>query len=245
MTLHSAAIVLRKYDFSESSQTAAIFTRAHGKVRVIAKGIKKKSRAFEGALDLLDVGTAAWLERRNRQGLCILTEWRQERTFAGLRADLDAYYLGLYLGELTDGLTEDFDPHPALFDGLLQALHRLGEPAGRAAAAAFQVTLLHETGFLPELDECVHCGRPPAPRTAVFFAAGAGGLVCRDCEPHVFDKRQVTWAALAFLRALSAAGDVPAPAEPTRQEIAQLLRGYFSHVLGYEPKTARFAAPRR
>lgn len=246
MSLHSAAIVLRKYDFSESSQTAAIFTRDFGKIRVIAKGIKKKSRAFEGALDLLEVGTAAWLERRSRQGLCILTEWRQDRSFAGIRANLNAYYAGLHLAELLDGLTEDFDPHPVLFDGLVRALAGLAGPDGAAGATAYQFLLLREAGFLPALEACVLCGQVPPPRTAVFFSADSGGLICRDCEPHVIDKRRLTAAALAGLRELSAAAaPAAAVAEPTMREIDLVLRGCFSHILGYEPKTARFAAPRK
>jgi DNA repair protein RecO (recombination protein O) len=245
MTLRCSAVVLRTYDFSESSQTAELFTRRHGKVRVIAKGIKKKSRAFEGALDLLDLGEAAWLERRNRQGLCILTEWRRMESFAGLRADLDAYYAGLYLAELTDGLTEDFDPHPALFDGLVAALRRLGGAGSAAAVLTCQLLLLREVGLAPVLDECVHCGRAAAPRAPTYFGADSGGLICRDCEPHVVDKRRITPAALAALRAFSRPGAEPAaPAEPVLRELSRTLRDYFSYHLGHEPRTARFAAPR-
>jgi len=105
MSLHrSSSLVLRKYDFSENQPSPPpVSGRDPGKVKVLAKGIKRKNRSFEGVPDMLDVGAACWIERGSREGLGILTEWRQERNFVRLRGSLGAHYSGLYLAELLDG----------------------------------------------------------------------------------------------------------------------------------------------
>jgi DNA repair protein RecO (recombination protein O) len=238
MAEKSDATVLRKYDFSETSQILHLFTRDAGKVRLIAKGVKRKNRAFEGVPDLLDIGSACWIERRGRAGLSILTEWRQVRTFPGLRSDLEAGYCGLYLAELLDALTEEFDPHPALFDALPAALDSLTDPAGRTSAVLrWQGLLLREAGLMPVLGECVSCGREPDWDGPVHFSSGGGGLVCRDCEPHLFEKRLVSPAAVDALLSLENEDGLPAAG---RAEAADLMSRHFRWLMGREPQTERF-----
>ena len=81
------AIVLRRLDYSETSQILALFTREHGQVRVIAKGIKRSTRSrFAVGIDLLELGHVVWSAREDRpQNLGILTEWKQVNAFVGLR----------------------------------------------------------------------------------------------------------------------------------------------------------------
>jgi DNA repair protein RecO (recombination protein O) len=245
MSLHrSSSLVLRKYDFSETSQVLHLFGREPGKVKVLAKGIKRKNRSFEGVPDMLDVGSACWIERRSRQGLGILTEWRQERNFIRIRGNLEAHYSGLYLAELLDGLTEEQDPHPALFDGLIDALDRIDAAAARPAAVLrFEVLLLRESGYAPGFDECTQCGRPPAPGTDVYYSSGSGGIVCRDCEFHLVEKRRLNPAVAALLRQFVAeAAEIPVAPPSVWTEAADLMRYHFQHLLGRELKTARFLA---
>jgi DNA repair protein RecO (recombination protein O) len=255
MSHKSDCLVLRKHDFSETSQVLHLFSRDAGKIGVLAKGVKRKNnRSFEGVPDLLDLGTACWLETRSRQGLGILTEWRQHpRSLPGLlRGDLQAYYAGLYLSELLDGLTVEHDPHPKLFDGMTAAIESLADPSDRAEAlVAGGLLLLRETGQLPEFAACVMCGRTPVPGTELHFSSGSGGIVCRDCEPNLFEKRYVSDPTARLLAGLAGAVGVPdaAPDPQTVAEANELLARHFRHLLGREPRTARFlglsARPRR
>jgi len=238
VTLKSDALVLRKYDFRESSQIAHLFTRQFGKVRLIAKGVKKKSRSFDGALDLLEIGSACWIERGSG-GLGILTEWRQQRAFPAMRSRLDAWYTGLYLAELLDSLTEDHDPHPLLFDRLPSALDALADPAiAPAASIGFRLLLLREVGIYPMFERCVLCGWDSDDE--LHFSPSAGGTVCRDCEMHVFDKRPLS---PAVWRILCGAGEGVAPSSLTDAAATELdrhLDDHFRYVLGREPTTAKF-----
>jgi DNA repair protein RecO (recombination protein O) len=196
------AIVLRRLDYSESSQVLALFTRHHGKARVIAKGIKRSTRTrFAPALDLLDAGTAVMSVRHPRQeALAILTEWAQSRPAGGLRDRLDRLYAAQYAAALTADLTEDWDPHVVLHDALAGLLDTLSTAETTLAhVVGFQRVLLGEVGLIPDFGRCVACGRIAPPAAGLQFSSREGGLICRDCEGAFSEKRSVPVGALAWL----------------------------------------------
>src|SRR6266850_7936061 len=139
------ALVLRTTDWSESSRIATLWTREFGKVRVLAKGGRRLKSNFETALDLLTVCSIVFL-RKSSGSLDLLTEAQVLQRFPRLRADLPALYAGYYLAELLADWTEDYDPHPVLFDEALSTLHDLGStevPTG-PRLARFELVLLRE-----------------------------------------------------------------------------------------------------
>src|SRR3954451_20566773 len=119
------AVVLRTTDWSETSRIATLWTREFGKVRVLAKGGRRLRSNFENALDLLTVCSIVLL-RKTSGSLDLLTEAQVVRRFPRLRKDLPALYAGYYVAELLADWTEDYDPHPALFDEARAALQGLG-----------------------------------------------------------------------------------------------------------------------
>src|SRR5229473_2479285 len=120
------ALVLRTTDWSETSRIATLWTREFGKVRVLAKGGRRLKSNFENALDLLTLCRIVFL-RKSSGSLDLLTEARVEERFPRLRADLQALYSAYYIAELLSDWTEDYDPHPLLFDEALAALRTLGQ----------------------------------------------------------------------------------------------------------------------
>jgi DNA repair protein RecO (recombination protein O) len=200
------AIVLRLSDYSESSQIVTLFTARDGLVRLIAKGSRRGTRQrFAAGLDLLEHGEVGYAPARGDAGLGTLTEWLQRDAFTGLRGTLLRQYAGLYAVELVSRLTEEYDPHPELFDALLKLLGQLAgqtsgsEPTPAEAAVAlvgFQGALLKAIGYTPVLRQCVGCGQPRVRGTRAYFSSSAGGLLCRDCEMHHADKRRLSPAML-------------------------------------------------
>src|SRR5947209_10102223 len=120
-----------------------MWTREFGKVRVLAKGGRRLKSNFESALDLLTVCSIVLL-RKSSGSLDLLTEARVARRFPQLRADLPALYAGYYIAELLSDWTEDYDPHPNLFDEALDTLQTLGGPATAWRLARFELVLLRE-----------------------------------------------------------------------------------------------------
>jgi DNA repair protein RecO (recombination protein O) len=231
------ALVVRGSDWSESSRIATLWSREFGKLRVLAKGGRRLNSSFEVALDLLNVCRIAVI--RKPGGLDLLTEAVVSERFPNLRTNLPAMYAGYYVAELLSDGTEDYDPHPALFDATLQALREFGEAGGLLGARliAYELTWLQELGYSPALESCAACGREL--RAAAVFSASAGGVVCSECAPRQRERRPITADALRMLQALSAdpaAWRRPWP-DGVRAELRQLLGTYVVYRLGRRLRT--------
>lgn len=195
MALHKDdAVVLRRLDYAETSQVLAFLGRGSGQVRLIAKGIKRGTKkAFATGIDLLERGHLVFTHTEGHGGLGTLTEWKQTEAFLGLRAKLRHLYAGQYAAEITAQLTEEGDPHPELFDGLVTLLRTLSTDTDPLVAVIrFQLVLLTAVGLLPMFDACAACQRTTSARALLHFSAEQGGLVCHDCEPSVVEKRRIT-----------------------------------------------------
>ncbi len=247
-TLADAAIALMRVDFSETSQIIVFFTRGHGKLRAIAKGVKRSTKTrFAVGIDLLDMGElVVSMRAENLEALATLTEWRQTRTLLGLRDRLPRLQAAQYAAEITALLTEDRDPHPALFDFLHGTLIRLCLADDTLAEVVrYQWDVLCEVGLLPRFDACVLCGRE---KDLTHFSSNQGGLVCRHCEAAQVEKRQVSPRTIGVLGNLFAQHEISNRSEPHdahAQGIANpanpaaafgLLDYHISHVAGRRPK---------
>src|SRR6516225_4154097 len=119
------ALVLRTTDWSDTSRIATLWTREFGKIRVLAKGGRRLKSAFENALDLLTHCSIVFL-RKSSGSLDLLTEARVVQRFGRLHSDLSALHAAYYVAELLSDWTEDYDPHPPLFDEALATLRAVG-----------------------------------------------------------------------------------------------------------------------
>ncbi len=198
-------ICLRKVEYSETSQILTLFGRACGLMRVIAKGAHRSTKAgaskFGGGIDLLDVGEAVFTLDLEKQ-LGTLTEWKLQEGHLSLRKSLRAIYLGQYAAELVSFLIEEHDPHPELFDRFEQSLAELATPRLEEAFLAFQLDLLRETGYLPELPACVSCHATLTDREPAWFSPGRGGVVCRNCEGLIPDRMSIDGRLLRMVQSI-------------------------------------------
>jgi DNA repair protein RecO (recombination protein O) len=240
----ATALVVRTTDWSETSRIVTLWTRELGRVRALAKGGRRLKSNFDSALDLLTVCSIVLL-RKSSGSLDLLTEAQVVRRFPRLRTDLAALYSAYYIAELLADWTEDYDPHPIVFDGALAALESLGANGGPATGlrlARFELVLLRELGYSPALDRCAVCSRdldmaPPSPASPAFSAA-AGGMVCPDCAVKQRDRRPVTRETWEALRALGAAaeGGQRAWSGAARSQIRQILGHYVTYLMGRQPR---------
>ncbi|MGA2581890.1 MAG: DNA repair protein RecO [Tepidisphaeraceae bacterium] len=212
------SICLRKLEFSETSQILTLFSQHHGLVPVIAKGAHRRTKAgaskFDGGVDLLDVGQAIFTKDSSKE-LATLTEWKLEEGHLELRHDLRGMHLGLYAAELVSVFIEEHDPHEVIFSRFLEVLGQLGGPRKEEEFLAFELDLLREAGYVPELHQCVHCGA--GTEHLVYFSVSAGGAVCRQCRARVSDCFGLDVRLLRLIQAISR------PIGPTRR-LPQLTR---------------------
>jgi DNA repair protein RecO (recombination protein O) len=230
-TEKATGLVVRTYDWSETSRIAVVWTRELGKVRVLAKGGRRLKSNFEVALDLLTVCSIVLL-RKSSGGLDLLTEARVEERFGGLRTNLRALYGGYYVAELLGEGTQEYDPHPALFEFSLDTLRKLaagGDVVG--LVSAYELGWLGELGVRPVLDRCATCQTTDLPAGRTMFSSTAGGMVCPTCAVAQHDRRAISRTAVGTLEELSA-GELP----PITGEVRQVLGHYVSTVLGRRPR---------
>lgn len=252
--IRDSAVVLGRLDYSETSQVLVLLTRHHGKVRAIAKGIKRGTKTrFATAIDLLDVGEIVISSRQERpEGLTTVTEWKQTRSLSGLREKLCRIRGAEYVAEITGQLTEDFDPHTELYDDMVATLIDLSgasEPIG--ATVRYQLRLLESVGSLPRFDACMSCNRQD---DLTHFSSFQGGMICRHCEPGQVEKWEVSPATLRTISNLLAIGPhtsqreprQPPPEKSAKPEAVRafgVLNYHIAHLMGREPHLAAKLVP--
>jgi DNA repair protein RecO (recombination protein O) len=186
--VNDRCICLRKTEYSETSQILTLFTRTYGIVRLMAKGAHRRTKAgaskFDGGIDFLDVGVAVFQHDPARD-LPLIIEWNLREGHLALRKTLRGICLGLYAGEMIDRLIEEHDPHEPLFDRLEATLPALATARREEFFLAFELDLLRESGYLPELSLCVGCGTPQDGSQPLYFSSADGGIICRNCEMSV------------------------------------------------------------
>lgn len=224
---------------------ATLYTREFGKVRALAKGARRLKGPFDGALDLVCVCRIVFL-RKASEALDLLTEAKLERRFRGRGRDLSCHYAGYYVAELLGALTDDYDPCPELFDAAEQTLLALGGDAPAwAVLLRWELTMLKLTGHFPSLHQCVECGAELADAARVSFSQLEGGVLCGGCRPGKRHVASISAAAVRLLEACAApgpAGTLPleSPDPRTFGEVRGLVNHYLAHLLGHQPKLARY-----
>ncbi len=244
-------ICLRKVEYSETSQIVALFGREHGVLRLIAKGAHRRTKAgaskFDGGVDLLDLGDAVFAHAPEHD-LSPLTEWHLVDGHLELRRSLRGMYLGLYAAELVGTLIEEHDAHPVLFDRLQQTLKDLPTPRVEEAFLAFELDLLRETGYLPELSACVQCGCAPEQRgERVFFTPARGGVVCRSCEATTPDRIETDPRLIRMMQGLvrtagngTDADRLPRLTTHQTHPINRLIAEHVEHMLARRMRMPRY-----
>lgn len=172
----SEAIVLRTYPLREADLLVTLFTRAEGKVHGVARSAKKSKRRFGGALEPL-THVRAFYDMRERHDLVRLDSCEiSESPMASEVSYARAVALG-HIAELLDELLPDHEANDAIFRLTLSVLHVLTGPEIWMPVTYFELWLTRLVGFLPELTECVVCGRNLNGDRAYFHAL-ADGLMC-------------------------------------------------------------------
>ena len=175
------AIVLRSMDLGEADRVLTVLTPRLGKLRVIAKGVRRpRSRIGGGLQPFSDVQLVLAVGRT----FDVVTSTSLEDPHLGLRNDLHSTAAAWYVVELADRFCEGAaDSHEA-FRLLAQALSALdagSEIEREVVARWFELALLDAMGFRPELARCLECGATIEPEGNAYSPAG-GGVVCPTCE---------------------------------------------------------------
>jgi DNA repair protein RecO (recombination protein O) len=190
-------IVLGAVKLAEADKIVSILTQSSGKIRAVAKGIRRTSSKFGARLEPFTHVSVMLYRGRN---LDTVTQAEIINPFRTLREDLNLFSAGETMLEAADKVAEEHERNVPLFLLLVRGLRALDtQPAEPAAVAeAFLLKLLSLSGFAPGLSACAVCGAMEVGR----FSHSQGGAVCENC--HDRDAQRVNPEALAWLAALVA-----------------------------------------
>jgi DNA repair protein RecO (recombination protein O) len=198
-TYRTEAIVLRRRDFGEADRVLTLFTPERGKLRVVAKGIRKPRSRKAGHLELFTRTTLLLAAGRD---LDVVAQAQTVEAYRPLREDLLRGAYAAYSVELLDKFTPERQESAELYDLLRAMLGWLGAAEMEqvpAAARYYELRLLALAGFQPELRTCVLGGQKIVAEDQ-YFSAAQGGAVCAACGPGRPGLMRISEDALKHLR---------------------------------------------
>jgi DNA repair protein RecO (recombination protein O) len=170
-------IVLRTMKLGEADRIVTFLTQGSGKVRAVAKGVRKTKSRFGGRLEPF---THVDLLLYQGRELDIVTQAETITSFREIREDYARFAAGEAVLEAIDRVAQEHERSVRTFMLLLGGLRQLaatGDPP--AVVDAFLLRLAALAGFRPHLSACAACGTPgPHER----FSISQGGMVCVDCR---------------------------------------------------------------
>ncbi|HYA44405.1 MAG TPA: DNA repair protein RecO, partial [Acidimicrobiales bacterium] len=172
-------VVLRTYKLGEADRIVVLLTAGHGKVRAVAKGIRRTKSRFGGRLEPLSHVRLMLYEGRE---LDIVTQAEVVEPWRPLHEDLARIAEGMAMAEAAEQVAQEGAPSAALYKMLVGALRALVEHPGPLIVAGFYWKLLSYDGATPVLSMCASCGGAPPEVTLVAFDITQGGVLCRGCR---------------------------------------------------------------
>jgi DNA repair protein RecO (recombination protein O) len=236
------ALVLHRINLGETDRILTLLCREAGKLSVVAKGARGPKSKLSGATELF---THSNLLLATGKSLDIISQGEIRESFPPLRVDLALMARATYLCELTDRLVEDREPNQDVFDLLLSALYLLQRKTDEpdVIVHAYELRLLTERGYAPQLDACVKCGDSFI-RARAAFSPSLGGILCAADRFSVDDTISISLDTIRFMRRLldGEPEDVVTltPAAPALRETARCMRWYIRYRAERGLKSADF-----
>ncbi len=175
-TFRDEGVVLRTIRLGEADRIVTLATPEHGKVRAVAKGVRKPKSRLAGRLEPLTyVKVMCWRGR----DLDVVNQVEALDHFKAIREDLDRVPVAMTMLEVVDHLALERQPMEDLFRMLVGALRTLDERPSPALLGAFLWKLLALEGVGPSIERCARCAETAE---LVAFDPGEGGFLCRSCR---------------------------------------------------------------
>lgn len=236
------AVVLRHADYGEADRLLTLYTRQLGKTRALAKGARKIASRKAGHIEPF---THVRLQLAKGRDMLLITQADTVDAYQPLREDLILTSQAAYILELLDRFTyEDELENSAIFRLLTDTLARLASKADPwLVTRYYEMRLLDNLGFRPQLQECANCGREIKPEDQ-FFSFSAGGVICPRCGQGLRNVHPISIEALKYLRHFQRSSYADAtrarPDLDVQKETEVLMQGYFTYLLERELNTPGF-----
>jgi DNA repair protein RecO (recombination protein O) len=193
------AIVLTRFDYGEADRILTLFTPTHGKLKVIAKGVRRTTSRLGGSLEPLAEMRVALARGRTFD---VVTQVQVNHAWLRLRDNLESAATAWYLAELADRSIEERHEAEGLYALLRRAYELLDEGMNPGRVARwYEMHLADEMGVRPEVDRCVECDRTLEADERFRWVPPLGGVLCPRCPGPPHELTALSVEALKVLKA--------------------------------------------
>ena len=232
--------MLRRAEVGEADYILTLYTPHLGKIRVVARGVRKPTSHLGGHVELF---TRSKLLIARTRSLDIVTQCETQEAHRALGEDLERVAHAFYVAELLDRLTPDEQENYAVYKLFAETLTYLDStPTPAVLQHWYELQLLGLLGYRPELQQCVVCRTPLEPVVNAWSPA-QGGVLCPACKRAAV-ARDLSVTAFKVLRLMQRS---PWPevarvriSPPVVDEIQAAMSHYVTYVLEREPRSAIF-----
>ena len=231
-SLRVEAVVIRHSDWGEADRLLTLYTREAGKIRALAKGVRRLRSRKAGHLEPF---TRVALMLARGRDLWIVTQAETVDSYPELGLDLQRTGYAAYVLELLDRFTYEEGQNRVLYQLLVDTLHHTATAKDPFIPVRYyDMRMLDVLGFRPQLFTCVACGEEIQPQDQ-YFSAAQGGVLCPRCGSLEMGAVKVSTNTLRYLRhyqrssyAEAARAGVPVG---VRTEMETILQGYMTYLL--------------
>jgi DNA repair protein RecO (recombination protein O) len=218
-------VVLKTMKLGEADRIITLFTRDNGKVRAVAKGIRKTKSRFGGRLEPYTRVSLLVYRGRNLDTITsvdIVTSGKE------VRAGYERLVAASALADLVDKVTPDHERAASVYGLLVAGLEALGTHGATTVVPAFAVKLLSISGYHPQLSVCAGCGEGDS---LGAFSPTLGGAVCERCGLEDTAAVSMSPERIGFLGRLLASDFGVAGDDSATSELTHALRRYAEYHL--------------
>jgi DNA repair protein RecO (recombination protein O) len=233
------AIIIKKTKLGEADRILTLYTPYLGKIQAVAKGVRRPRSKLAGHLELLTHSQVSLARGRN---IDTITGSQTIGSFLALKSDMQLTSYALYVTELINQFTADHIENYPLFQLLLETMERLSQAGNKELLLRyFELHILNEVGYRPQLQQCVSCHLTLEPAIN-SFSFSAGGMLCPHCypgQPLTYPLSVDAQKVLRFLQSsgFNTVGKLKLDTELSGQ-IQGLMRNYIKYLLEREVKSA-------
>ena len=237
-------VILKKTNLGEADRLLTIFTKYKGKIRALAKGVRKITSRRSPNLELLNHVKAQFAVGKTFD---VVTEVTTITTHKKIKEHLFKVSLGFHIAEITDEFLPEDQVNKELFELLVSTLRRLNVEEDtekiKKIVRTFEIKLLAITGYKPQFDHCVKCGGSLS-KVGNFISPEAGGVLDKKCSIGGTFIRPISADSIKLLRFLQestlAKIDRLIITHLLNNEIESRLKFYIEYLLEKELKSVKF-----
>lgn len=239
-SIKTSGIVLKGTNFGEADKILTIFTERLGKVKVLARGVRKIKSHLAGALEPFILSNLLLHEGKTFYSI---SGAEIVESFSTIHDDIEKIARVFFLGELIDNFISSEEKSTDIFELFLSTLRSLENNSKDILLLTFQLKIIEAAGYKPVLFDCVHCKQKIEPGNN-FWDNLEGGIICQKCQNKFHHGKEISDNAIKLLRFIEKNNfneiDRLKDDQNIRLEVELILKKYIGNILEKELKSESF-----